>query len=120
MTEQCHAHEPLQSRVSGIYHTLKPVLGEEQTWTRPLSTSAGKSSAKINRNGRAWLHPTHRGLVQGPGRILEDPSARDTDRIAPSFKLRYPTTDDCTSGSGLAGTGAVMTPFAPFLPSFSV
>jgi hypothetical protein len=99
---------------------LKPVLEEEPTWMRPLSTFAGKSSAKINRNGRAWPHRTHQDLVQGRGRIREDLSARDTDRIAPSFKLRYPTTDDCTNGSGLAGTGAVMTPFAPFIPSFSV
>ena len=120
MTEQCHAHEPLQSRVSGTYRTLKPVLEEEPMWMKPLSTSAGKSSARINRNGLAWPHPIHRGLAQDLGRILEGRSAGDTDRIVPSFKLRYPTTDDCTSGSGLAGTGAVTIPFAPPIPSFSV
>jgi hypothetical protein len=89
-------------------------------WMKPLSTSAGKSSAKINRNGSAWPHPIHRDLAQGRGRILEGLSAGDTDRIVPSFKLRYPTTDDCTSGSGLAGTGAVTIPFASLVPSFSV
>lgn len=87
---------------------------------KPLSTSAGKSSAKINRNGRAWPHPIHRDPVQDLGRILEGRSAEDTVRIVLSFKLRYPTTDDCTCGSGLAGTGTVTIPFAPLISRFSI